>query len=187
MAGSIAITCLTEKDCKLRIDSLIWYVIYSLFVQISSSLYIAYTLIEMVGPSHRSWKRIIIEIVVFSAFLFLCVQDGFSIIFGIFCALFYIIIIVDATFYTYTQMVVFGETKNQNVISSMMLIQIICFIVIVMSIYGICIDPFTFCLYLQVLQYSMPAGYMLTEAIIVNRNMSDNNDSDNNSMSEDLI
>ena len=188
IAGSIMITCLTEKDCELRMYSLIWCVIYSLFAQISPSFYIVYNLIEMVGPNHRSWKRIISEIVVFSCSLFLYVREGFSRIFGIFCVLFYIIIIVDVIFYIYTQIFDFEETKNQNVISSMRLIQIICFIIIVMSIYEIFIDPFSFYLYyLQILQCLVPAAYVLIEANIFDRNMSGNDDRDNNSMSEDLI
>ena len=187
IVGSIAIICLKEKDCKLRIYSLIWCVIYSVFVQILSSFFIVYNLIEIVGPNHRSWKRIIIEIVVFGCFTFWLVQDGFSTIFCIFYALFYIIIVVDVTFYIYTEVVDFGKTKNQNPISSMRSIQIICFFIIVMSIYGIVIDSFNYDSCIKALQYSIPAAYILTEAFIFNRNMSDNNDIDDNSMSEYLI
>ena len=77
--------------------------------------------------------------------------------------------------------------KNKDVTSSMRSIQIICFVIIVMSIYGIFIDSSRYYSCIQALQYSIPAGYMLIEAFIFNQNMYDSNDKDNNSMSEDLI
>ena len=49
------------------------------------------------------------------------------------------------------------------------------------------IDPFCFYVYFQALQYSLPAGYMLTETFIFNRNVSHDNGKDNTSMHVDLI
>ena len=195
---SRVIFCVELKDVdEYCIYSEIWNVIYPLFVHIPSSFYIVYNLVEIIGEKYTSAKRIIFEIVVFSILSFLFAQNAFSTYPGFYLTflwiigfIFYIVIIIDVAYciYTkYTKNVAITDRKTQNLISSMKSVQIICFIIIIMSIYDIIINSFNYYSCIQALQYSIPAGYLLIDAFIFNQPISYISDIDNISLSEDLM
>ena len=178
------------EDC---IYSEVWNVIYPLFVHIPSSFYIVYNLVEIIGEKYTSGKRIIFEIVVFSIFLFLYVHDAFTTyprflaLLWVLTVLFYIVIIVDIACYIYTKNLDIKDRKTQNIISSMRSLQIMSFIIVMMSIYDIIIHPFNYYSCIQALQYSIPAVYLLIDAFIFNPRIFNIGDIDNTSLSKDLI
>ena len=179
-AMSRVISCLKVKNVEDCIYLEVWNVIYPLFVHIPSSFYIVYNLVEIIGEKYRSAKRIIFEIVVFSIFLFLLAQDEFRIyttfltLLWIVGFLFYIVISINIAYCIYTKNVDIKDRKTQNVISSMKSLQIICFIIIMMSIYDIIIYSFNYYSCIQALQYSIPALYLLIDAFIFNQPTSKN-------------
>ena len=181
------ITCLNLKDFKGCVDAQILNVVYTLLAHIPSSYYIVYNLVELIGEEYRSGKRIIIEVVVFSTFLFLYAQDVFtnhlySMLPCVFCVLYHIAIGADVAYSIYTKNGDKTERVTQNVISSMRFLQTICFIIIMMSIYDIFIHSFKYYPCMQALQYSIPAGYLLIDAFIFGQSTSDMNEIEDGSM-----
>ena len=176
------------EDC---IYSEVWNVIYPLFVHIPSSFYIVYNLVEIIGEKYTSGKRIIFEIGVFSIFLFS--QDAFTTHSGLLTllwivfALFHIASIIDIAYCIDTKNADKTDRKTQNVISSMRSLQIISFIIIMMSIYDAFINSFNYYSCIQTLQYSIPAVYLLIDALIFNQTIPNISDIDDTSLSEDLI
>ena len=126
-------------------------------------------------------------------FLFLYSEDaftnypGFLTLLWIVGVLFYIVIIVDIAYCICTKNVDITNRKTQTEISSMTSLQIICFIIIMMSIYDIFINSFDYHSCIQALQYLTPAVYLLIDAFVFNQLIFNISDIENTLLFEDLV
>ena len=169
------LTCLNVKNFENCIYSRVWKLVYTVFVHIPSSFYIVYNLVEIIGSKYTSKKRITVEIVVISIIFCLYAQDVFvihyvfSMVLWMICVIFYIATSANVAYCIYTKNVDKTDRDTQNVISSMRSLQIICFIIIIVSIYDAFINSFNYYSCIQALQYSTPAVYSMIDAFVFNQ------------------